>query len=379
MSAVHQLTREDLLTILTEPRNALVKQFQRFFPFDGIELVFADESLTAVADKALERETGARGLRSIIEEILLEVQFELPSRRDVQEVRRDAETIEQAAMTPTLVTEAAPRGRRRPRREVRLTELSPRLPRRTSCRIFTRLTFRFVMHRNQVPNERAFVVDQRAYGWSTAGTWLLRPASMAGVERGREPPKVRSRERSRMSTTTAQGESVRESAVDKAEEQLGQADEGKNPEEAANGAVEAVKDTLKEGAKSGGSGLLKAVVAAAREAVQEVLEQEAKQGAKQAAEYLSKKAPELAKEQIEKHGGGGPAAKAAANFGKAKLEGAGSPKAVTSAAGGALKGAVEKVGDALPFGGGGDGDSSKGTGCRSCTPSTSASGHRDGL
>src|SRR5206468_10572326 len=82
--AVHQLSRENLIQILTEPRNALVKQFQRFFSFDGIELVFSDDSLGSIADKALERETGARGLRSIIEDVLLEVQFELPSRRDVK-------------------------------------------------------------------------------------------------------------------------------------------------------------------------------------------------------------------------------------------------------------------------------------------------------
>src|SRR5436190_353876 len=78
VSAIHQLSRDDLVRILTEPRNALIKQFQRFFTFDGIELVFADDALTSIADKALERETGARGLRSIIEETLLEVQFELP-------------------------------------------------------------------------------------------------------------------------------------------------------------------------------------------------------------------------------------------------------------------------------------------------------------
>ena len=107
MSAVHQLTRDDLITILTEPRNALVKQFQRFFPFDGIELVFSDDALVSVADKALERETGARGLRSIIEEILLEVQFELPSRRDVKKCVVTKETIEKG-LPPTLVTEAAP-------------------------------------------------------------------------------------------------------------------------------------------------------------------------------------------------------------------------------------------------------------------------------
>jgi len=107
VSAVHQLSRDDLITILTEPRNALVKQFQRFFSFDGIELVFAEEALTSIADRALKRETGARGLRSIIEETLLDVQFELPSRRDVKKCVVTKETIE-AGRAPTLVTEAAP-------------------------------------------------------------------------------------------------------------------------------------------------------------------------------------------------------------------------------------------------------------------------------
>ena len=107
MSAIHQLSRDELMQILTEPRNALVKQFQRFFQFDGIELVFADDALSSVADKALERETGARGLRSIIEEVLLEVQFELPSRRDVRKCVVTRETIEKD-IPPTLVTVAAP-------------------------------------------------------------------------------------------------------------------------------------------------------------------------------------------------------------------------------------------------------------------------------
>jgi ATP-dependent Clp protease ATP-binding subunit ClpX len=102
---IHQLTRDDLVTILTEPRNALVKQFQRFFQFDGIELVFADDSLEAIADKALDRETGARGLRSILEETLLDVQFELPSRRDVKKCVVTRDTIEKQ-LKPTLVTEA---------------------------------------------------------------------------------------------------------------------------------------------------------------------------------------------------------------------------------------------------------------------------------
>ncbi len=106
ISAIHQLTREDLIRILTEPRNALAKQFQRFFSFDGIELHFAEDALSSVADKALERRTGARGLRSILEEILLEVQFELPSRGDVTKCVVTKETVEKN-LKPTLVTEAA--------------------------------------------------------------------------------------------------------------------------------------------------------------------------------------------------------------------------------------------------------------------------------
>jgi ATP-dependent Clp protease ATP-binding subunit ClpX len=105
ISVIHQLSRDDLVTILTEPRNALAKQFQRFFEFDGIDLVFADESLVSIADKALSRETGARGLRSILEEVLLEVQFELPSRRDVKKCVVTRETIEKG-QPPTLVTQA---------------------------------------------------------------------------------------------------------------------------------------------------------------------------------------------------------------------------------------------------------------------------------
>jgi ATP-dependent Clp protease ATP-binding subunit ClpX len=106
VAAIHQLSRDDLVTILTEPRHALTKQFQRFFEFDDIELVFAEDSLEAIADKALERETGARGLRSILEETLLDVQFELPSRRDVTKCVVTKETIAQGRR-PTLVTEAA--------------------------------------------------------------------------------------------------------------------------------------------------------------------------------------------------------------------------------------------------------------------------------
>jgi len=105
VAAIHQLSREDLITILTEPRNALAKQFRRFFKFDDIELVFAPDSLGAIADRALERETGARGLRSILEHTLLDVQFELPSRGDVQKCVVTKETIANG-QPPMLVTDA---------------------------------------------------------------------------------------------------------------------------------------------------------------------------------------------------------------------------------------------------------------------------------
>jgi ATP-dependent Clp protease ATP-binding subunit ClpX len=111
ISAVHQLSRNDLVRILTEPKNALVRQYKRFLAFDKVELVFSEDSLTAIAERALERETGARGLRSIIESALLDVMFELPSRKDVRKCVVTRETIEKA-LPPTLVTEAADRGSR---------------------------------------------------------------------------------------------------------------------------------------------------------------------------------------------------------------------------------------------------------------------------
>jgi ATP-dependent Clp protease ATP-binding subunit ClpX len=109
VSAVNQLSRDDLVSILTEPKNALVRQYKRFFSFDEVDLHFSDDSLTAIAERALERETGARGLRSIIEAALLDVMFELPSRDDVRKCVVTRETIEQNRQ-PTLVTEATDRG-----------------------------------------------------------------------------------------------------------------------------------------------------------------------------------------------------------------------------------------------------------------------------
>ena len=102
ISAVHQLLREDLVQILMEPKNALVKQYQRFFGYDSIELVFTEDAMWEISDHALARETGARGLRSIIELALLDVMFELPSRTDVSKCVITKETISKG-LKPTLL------------------------------------------------------------------------------------------------------------------------------------------------------------------------------------------------------------------------------------------------------------------------------------
>lgn len=86
-AALEQLTVDDLVNILTEPRNALVKQYQTLLSYDGVELEFDKEALEAIAQKAIERKIGARGLRSIIEETMLDVMFEVPSQQEVTTVR----------------------------------------------------------------------------------------------------------------------------------------------------------------------------------------------------------------------------------------------------------------------------------------------------
>ena len=78
LAPLNPLDESTLINILTEPRNALVKQYQKFFEMEGAELEFAPSALSAIAKLALERDTGARGLRSIIESVMLDIQYELP-------------------------------------------------------------------------------------------------------------------------------------------------------------------------------------------------------------------------------------------------------------------------------------------------------------
>lgn len=102
MTALEKLTVEDLVRILTEPKNALVKQYQKLLALDNTELEFEPEALNQIAAQAIERNTGARGLRSIIEHIMLDIMFEIPMRDDVEKVIITKETVLEDAK-PTLV------------------------------------------------------------------------------------------------------------------------------------------------------------------------------------------------------------------------------------------------------------------------------------
>src|SRR5438093_2595884 len=110
---VHNLDKQALVDILTKPKNALVKQYHRFFEFDGVELEFSDDALEAIADQAILRGTGARGLRAIMEEVLLNVMYDLPSRKDVHKCLIDRNVV-MSGVNPTLVPrqEPAPRVRK---------------------------------------------------------------------------------------------------------------------------------------------------------------------------------------------------------------------------------------------------------------------------
>ena len=99
---VHQLDQQALVDILTKPKNALVRQYKKFFEFDGVELEFSDDALEAIADQCQLRGTGARGLRAILEEVLLNVMYELPSRKDVHRCLIDRSVV-MDRVNPTLV------------------------------------------------------------------------------------------------------------------------------------------------------------------------------------------------------------------------------------------------------------------------------------
>ncbi|MFH5207132.1 ATP-dependent Clp protease ATP-binding subunit ClpX [Antrihabitans spumae] len=111
VASVTNLDKASLVKILSEPKNALVKQYTRLFEMDGVELEFTDDALEAIADQGILRGTGARGLRAIMEEVLLPVMYDIPSRDDVAKVVVTGETVVDNVL-PTIV----PRKRERPER-----------------------------------------------------------------------------------------------------------------------------------------------------------------------------------------------------------------------------------------------------------------------
>ncbi|MBA3742041.1 ATP-dependent Clp protease ATP-binding subunit ClpX [Sporichthya sp.] len=112
ITSVKNLDRDALVSILSEPRNALVKQYQKLFELDNVELEFTPDALEAIADQAILRATGARGLRAIMEEVLLSVMYEVPSRTDVARVEINRDVVV-SNVNPTLVPRDVERKRER--------------------------------------------------------------------------------------------------------------------------------------------------------------------------------------------------------------------------------------------------------------------------
>jgi ATP-dependent Clp protease ATP-binding subunit ClpX len=103
VSTLEALDQASLKKILVEPKNSLVKQYHKFFEYDGVDLIFTDDALDAIAAEAMKRRTGARALRTIIEEVMLNIMYEVPSTKDVKQCIVSAETILEKK-EPTLVT-----------------------------------------------------------------------------------------------------------------------------------------------------------------------------------------------------------------------------------------------------------------------------------
>jgi ATP-dependent Clp protease ATP-binding subunit ClpX len=102
IATVDDLDVDDLVHVLTQPKNALVKQYEKFFEMDGVELLVTDGALHAIAEQAMTRGTGARGLRAIMEEVLLDTMYELPDRSDIAQVVIDEQVVRDR-VNPTLV------------------------------------------------------------------------------------------------------------------------------------------------------------------------------------------------------------------------------------------------------------------------------------
>jgi len=102
VATLNQLDKPALLEILTEPKNALVKQYKALLSYDDVEVSYTDEALSAIADKAIKRKTGARGLRAIMEAVMLDVMYDIPTMGNVEKCLINKQVVEGEA-TPVLV------------------------------------------------------------------------------------------------------------------------------------------------------------------------------------------------------------------------------------------------------------------------------------
>ena len=105
VATLDELTREALIEIVTKPKNALVKQYKKLVELDGVELEFSREALEVIVDKAIERKTGARGLRSIIEEIMRDVMYDIPSNQKIAKCIINKETVLEGKQPEIIIDE----------------------------------------------------------------------------------------------------------------------------------------------------------------------------------------------------------------------------------------------------------------------------------
>ncbi|MFN3947279.1 MAG: ATP-dependent Clp protease ATP-binding subunit ClpX, partial [Aquificaceae bacterium] len=106
IAVLDELKEEDLVRVLVEPKNSLVKQYKKLFEMEGVELEFTEDALVEIAKEAIRRKTGARGLRAIMEELMLDVMFELPSLKDVKKVLINQEVVKKR-LKPMYIMEKA--------------------------------------------------------------------------------------------------------------------------------------------------------------------------------------------------------------------------------------------------------------------------------
>ena len=122
VATLEALTKEALIDIVTKPKNALVKQYKKLFELDGVELEFKDEALEAIVEKAIERNTGARGLRSIIEEIMRDVMYDIPSNYTIAKCTITKETVENKKQPEVVIDETRKKENVRPKRKVKTSK-----------------------------------------------------------------------------------------------------------------------------------------------------------------------------------------------------------------------------------------------------------------